>query len=230
MNWRNTMKKLMPYIIILALLITGCVSYQKQASGLDNQVKFQDSQVITLESLKAHQVIFIRHAEKENADGTVQEVGLSAKGYKRANELPDFFMNHLPNQIHKPDLIIAMKQSRKKSSNRCVETVQPLVKAFNIPLYAEYTKPQTDLAVQEINQVGKDKTVLVCWEHEELVEIAKLLGAPVKSWGNNPKAKKSDDTNYDAIWVLTKTSSNKAVFSVYKQFNIGNNGEISYTN
>lgn len=247
------MKKLTPYIIFLALLITGCNSFQRQTSTFDNQVNIQDSPMNTPASFKdskkkaskveiqdslvdingslnVNQVIFIRHAEKENEDGTIQQVDLSAKGYKRANELPNFFMNHLPDKIHKPDLVIAMKQSRKKTSNRPVETVQPLAKEFNIPVYAEYTQQQTDLAVREINQYGKDKTVLVCWEHEELVEIAKLMGVPVKSWGNNPNAKKSDDANYDAIWVLTKTGSNKAIFSVYKQFSIGNNGEISYTN
>ncbi|HEX9062618.1 MAG TPA: phosphoglycerate mutase family protein [Clostridia bacterium] len=214
---------------IAALAIILCVSCQKNTPP-DNQVKIQNSEVTTHENskhvqLEAKQVIFIRHAEKENEDGTLQDIHLSAKGYKRANELPDFFMNHLPGEVHKPDLIIAMKQSHKKSSNRTVETVQPLAKALNIPLYAEYTRQETDLAVKEINQYGKDKTVLVCWEHEELVKIAKRLGAPVKSWGSDPKAKKNDDTNYDAIWVLTKTSEDKPVFSVYKQFDIGDNGE-----
>ncbi len=219
---------------IAVLVIILCVSCQKQTTP-DNQAKIQNSEVTTNENtkhvrLEAKQVIFIRHAEKENEDGTIKDVHLSAKGYIRANELPDFFMNHLPNEVHKPDLIIAMKQSHKKSSNRPVETVQPLAKALNIPLYAEYTQGETDLAAKEINQYGKDKTVLVCWEHEELVKIAKRLGAPVKSWGSNPKAKKSDDNNYDAIWVLTKTSDDKPVFSVYKQFDIGDNGEILQEN
>jgi hypothetical protein len=121
-----------------------------------------------------------------------------------------------------------MKQENSKHSNRPVETVDPLSKAINIPIIANYKQSEINQSVEEINKLGQDKVVLVCWEHQYLVNIAQLLGAPVNSWGYNPESKKSDDKNYDAIWVITKINDTKAELAVYKEFSVLGNGEISY--
>ncbi|WP_234124648.1 phosphoglycerate mutase family protein [Clostridium hydrogenum] len=215
-------------IIAVALVSCGLKFFFQNNHVVGTELSSPTSPNSDTKTLKPKQIIFIRHGEKENSDGSVQEVDLSFNGYKRANELPNFFKNHLPNNISKPDVIIAMKQKNSKHSNRPIETVEPLSKAFNIPIIANYKQSQINQAVEDINKFGKDKVVLVCWEHQYLVKIAQLLGAPVNSWGYNPQAKKDDGKNYDAIWVITKINDTKAELAVYKEFSVLNNGEISY--
>jgi broad specificity phosphatase PhoE len=227
------MKKISRLTLIIILIVVASASlglkffFQKnhpaESKSLSSISKTSDTK-----SLKPKQIIFIRHGEKENSDGSVQDVDLSSNGYKRANELPDFFENHLPNNIGRPDVIIAMKQENSRHSNRPVETVTPLSKALNIPIIANYKQSEISQSANDINKFGEDKVVLVCWEHKYLTKIAKLLGAPVNSWGYNPQAKKDDGKNYDAIWVITKISDTKAELEVYKEFSILDNGQISY--
>lgn len=227
------MKKTSRLTLIIILIVVASVACGLKFFFQNNHVAESKSSGSISESsdtksLKPRQIILIRHGEKENSDGSVQDVDLSSNGYKRANELPDFFKNHLPDNINKPDVIIAMKQENNKHSNRPVETVTPLSKALNIPIIADSKQSEITQAVNDINKFGEDKVVLVCWEHKSLTKIAKLLGAPVNSWGYNPQAKKDDDKNYDAIWVITKISDTKAELEVYKEFSVLDNGEISY--
>lgn len=212
-------------LIAVALVFCGLKFFSKNNAIADSKSSNSISQN---NSLKPKQIIFIRHGEKENSDGSVQDVNLSSNGYKRADTLPDFFKNHLPDNISKPDVIIAMKQENSKHSNRPVETVDPLSKAFNIPIIANYKQSEINQAIDDINKLGEDKVVLVCWEHQYLAKIAQSLGAPVNSWGFNPQSKKDDDKNYDAIWVITKINATTAELAVYKEFSVLANGEISY--
>lgn len=227
------MKKISKLTLIIILIVVASVSLGLKFFFQNNHVTGLKSssfmsQNSDSKSLKPRQIIFIRHGEKENSDGSVQDVDLSSNGYKRANELPNFFKNHFPYNISKPDVIIAMKQKNSKDSNRPVETVIPLSKAFNIQIIASYKQSEINQAAEDINKFGEDKVVLVCWEHKSLAKIAKLLGVPVNSWGYNPQAKKDDDKNYDAIWVVTKIDNTKAELEVYKEFSVLDNGEISY--
>ena len=215
-------------LIVVTLVSCGLKFFFQNNHVVGAESPRPTSQNSDTKSLKPRQIIFIRHGEKENSDGSVQDVDLSANGYKRANELPNFFKNHLPDNISKPDVIIAMKQENSKHSNRPVKTVDPLSKAFNIPIISNYKKSEINQSVEDINKFGEDKVVLVCWEHQYLVKIAQLLGAPVNSWGYNPQAKKDDGKNYDAIWVITKINDTKAELAVYKEFSVLDNGEISY--
>jgi hypothetical protein len=175
------------------------------------------------------QIILIRHAEKKNPDGTVEEVHLSANGYKRANEYVNYFTNLRPKHINKPNVIIAMKQKKDTSSNRPVETVQPVAKALKIPIYANWKQKNIVSAFDDINRYGKNKTVLVSWEHDYLVHIAQLLGAPVEDWGLDPISDDDDSDCYNAVWVITNDKKNKKIhFDIYKSFEVSEDGEIKY--
>jgi hypothetical protein len=223
--------RLTSIIILIVIVLVSCglkFFFQNNHVVVGAKSSSSISQNRDTKTLKPRQIIFIRHGEKENSDGSVQDVDLSSNGYKRANELPNFFKNHLPDNISKPDVIIAMKQENSEHSNRPVETVDPLSKAFNIPIIANYKQSEINQSVEDINKFGEDKVVLVCWEHQYLAKIAQLLGVPVNSWGYNPQAKKDDGKNYDAIWVITKISDTKAELAVYKEFSVLDNGEISY--
>lgn len=222
------MKKFFELTLIGILLLAFLVSCGLRNNHVEMKSPKSESQNNGTKSLMPRQIILIRHGEKENPDGSIQSVDLSSNGYKRANELSNFFKNHLPDSIGKPDVIIAMMQENSKHSNRPVETVEPLSKTFNIPIIADCKQSEINQAVKYINKFGKNKVVLVCWEHQYLAKIAQLIGAPVKSWGYNPESKKDDSKNYDAIWIITRIDDTKAELAVYKEFSVLNNGEISY--
>ena len=68
--------------------------------------------------------------------------------------------------------------------------------------------------------------MLVCWEHDALVEIAKEFGAPVKVWGLHPFCEEEKD-NYNAMWVLTRNSK-KVSFEVFATFDVDEHGQANY--
>lgn len=215
-------------LILLTLIYCGMKFFPSNSNLAEANLEKPTSQNDNTKGFTPKQIIFIRHGEKTNADGSIQKVDLSVNGVKRANELPDFFINHLPDPINKPEVIIATKQEDKKHSNRPFETIEPLSKALKLPIIANYKQSEVEQAVEDINKYGTDKTVLVCWEHKYLVKIAQLLGAPVNNWSDNPQAAKDDDKNYDAIWVITKLDDTRAELAVYKEFAVSDDGEISY--
>jgi hypothetical protein len=183
--------------------------------------------------MRPNQIIFIRHGEKVNKAGQIEPIHLSENGIIRANELVNFFRNHRPSKINIPNIIVAMKQSKKgkDSSNRPVESVTPLADFYRLPVIANHIVSEVDEEAYQINDIGEDKNVLVCWEHKYMVSIAQILGAPVEYWGLEPSI---DDDNggdcFDAIWVLTKDTNGDIDFDVFRQFSVAENGIISYNN
>ncbi len=215
-------------LILLALVYCGMKFFPANSNSAEANLTKSTSQSNDTKGFTPKQIIFIRHGEKTNANGSIQKVDLSINGVKRANELPNFFINNLPSLINKPEVLIATKQEDKKHSNRPFETIEPLSKALNLPIIANYKQSEVEQAVEDINKYGTDKTVLVCWEHKYLVKIVQQLGAPVNNWSDDPQATKDDDKNYDAIWVITKLDDTRAELAVYKEFAVSDNGDISY--
>ena len=172
--------------------------------------------------MKCKQIIFIRHGEKlEN--GKELETHLSTNGYIRANELPNYIKQ---SSLNTPDSLIAMKQTKANSSNRPYETIQPLSLSLHLPIVNDYTSDQIDKVVDQIKEF-KDKTVLVCWEHQYLVEIVKKFNIDVKNWGFDPFTKKDESNNFNAIWVLTPLNKT-LLFQIFDSFNVNDNGSIHY--
>ena len=171
--------------------------------------------------MKCKQIIFTRHGEKiEN--GKELDIHLSTNGYIRANELSNY-LKQLP--INTPDILISMKQTKANSSNRPYETLHPLSVSLNLPIINDYVSDKIDKVVDQIKEY-KDKTVIVCWEHQYLVDIIKKFNVDVKNWGLDPFTNKDDGDCYNAIWVLT--SLNKTLlFQIFKSFDV-NNGVIHY--
>jgi broad specificity phosphatase PhoE len=138
-------------------------------------------------------VLIIRHAEKPEDDS----IHLSPEGQKRAEALPQLFMKSAdrPDPLPRPDFIFATKVS--KHSNRPVETVTPLAKALNLDIDArfeddDYAQLATELLTK---QRYAGKTVLVCWHHEKIPNLARKLKAEdVLDWR---------DEVFDRVWVIT---------------------------
>lgn len=152
-------------------------------------------------------LILIRHGEKVDND----EINLSDKGYKRADEIALYFSKQKNHNIKIPEIIIAMKQHDKNSSNRPYQTVHPLSKKLNLPIITDYTRDQIPELINLLNSY-KDKTVLICWEHKYLAKIASTLLNKPLNWGFNPNSGKDSDV-YDPIWIIENN-----ILNIYKQF------------
>jgi len=167
------------------------------------------------------QIIFIRHGEKTKKN----HVNLSKQGYKRAEELVNFFINS--KSFPCPDKIIAMKQSHKDSSDRSYETVKPLAEHLNLKIADYYSRDEIkDVSEYIKDQESKYSTILVCWEHSCIPKIVlEILNSKHKlTWGLDPESHEDSD-NYTAVWIL---EDNK--LSVFKQSDIyeKNNSFIVY--
>lgn len=149
------------------------------------------------------QVLLIRHAEKP-----LQGNSLSTKGRERAAALTPYFME--TEALLKQGQIVAiyaMKTSKNEPSMRPIETVTPLATALQLTLNTNYEYDDYQRMVNEImsEKSYHGRTVLICWEHHLIPEIArafKALQSPTK-W---------QDQIFDRVWSITISASNKASF------------------
>jgi broad specificity phosphatase PhoE len=140
------------------------------------------------------QVLIIRHAERPDGDS----VHLSPEGQKRAEALPGLFTKRAnrPDPFPSPDFIFATKKS--SHSNRPVETVRPLARALNLDSDDRFKGDETDRLAAELltNPRYAGKTVLVCWHHGMVPELARQLKAEDVPDQWKPSA-------FDRVWVIT---------------------------
>lgn len=140
-------------------------------------------------------ILIIRHAEKPADDAAT---GLSPEGKKRAEALPELFKKTAsrPDPFPAPDFIIATKAS--KHSNRPVETVTPLAEALGLEVDSRFANDDLTKLAEEVYTKPKygGKTVLVCWHHGHIPELATVLGATgvPDRWR---------DAVFDRVWVVT---------------------------
>ena len=157
------------------------------------------------------QIILIRHGEKDVA---IDPIHLSKRGMYRAYYLIDYFQ-HTGGELSVPQSIYAMKQHSFESSNRCVETVEKLSSALGVPIHADYTCYEVDRLIECI-QNDPASVVLVCWEHNAIPMLARMLGfTKVHSWGFSPLDMQGDNECFSATWVLEDSW-----LHVYHQFEL----------
>lgn len=140
-------------------------------------------------------ILLLRHGEKPT-DKT--DIHLSSKGQQRAAALAPYLVS----TYGIPTAIYAMGQKKATTSVRPIETMRPTATVASIPLITKYDKDSYRDMTKEIlgNTAYAGKTIFICWEHNQLLKIAKKLGVPKKSipqW-------QSDD--FDHIWRLTFAS------------------------
>lgn len=140
-------------------------------------------------------ILIVRHAEKPADDA---DAGLSPDGRKRAEALPDLFKKSAtrPDPFPTPDFIIATKAS--KQSNRPVETVTPLARALGLEIDSRFVNDDYTKLGEEVYTKPKyeGKTILICWHHGNIPELARVLGAT----GVPDRWK---DPVFDRVWVVT---------------------------
>lgn len=151
--------------------------------------------------VRPHAILLIRHAEKPD-DPT--DVHLSPTGRKRAEALPDLFAKSAarPDPLPRPDVIFAAAASKR--SNRSAETVAPLAKALKLDVHTKYDSDDYAKLAAELRSDARydGKTVLVCWHHGTLPELAAALGA-------TGVPEKWKDAAFDRVWVVTFDAAGK---------------------
>jgi hypothetical protein len=157
-------------------------------------------------------VLLIRHAEKPDDEKSVH---LSEQGKRRAAALPQLFVASAtrPDPFPTPDFIFATHDSH--ASHRPVETITPLAKKLGLPFDDSFRnkdevkdtgKGMPELAGELFgNRKYRGKTILVCWHHGTIPELAKLLRAT-----GSPR--KWDEGRFDRVWQITYDEKGKTSF------------------
>jgi broad specificity phosphatase PhoE len=165
-------------------------------------------------------VLIIRHAEKPPA-GT-PSVDLSARGEKRARALHKLFEKSRgrPSPFPRPDFLFATHNT--SSSHRPVDTLKPLAAKLDLPLdssfrnnFRKLTKAEKQSGGEGFRELDKEilrnkryrgKTVLVCWHHGTIPELARRLKAkrvPGKWKGSV----------FDRVWQISYDEKGKTTFA-----------------
>ena len=154
-------------------------------------------------------VLLIRHAEKPPDEAV--SVHLTPEGAKRADALPKLFEASMarPDPFPKPDFIFATENSMR--SRRPVETVEPLAKALGLKVHTPFKNADFARLAKQILEDPKysGKTVLICWHHGTMPQLARALRA-----SDAPDDWKG--TAFDRVWQITYDGG-KAAFQSLPQ-------------
>ena len=164
-----------------ALVLLGCAQIPAQA---------QSARVS-----RPGQIILIRHAEKpvDPADPH-----LSRAGVERARQLVSFIKTDpAMRRFGSPVAVFATQTTKDDNGQRTQETVAPLAAALGLAVQTPYHgKEFAALATRILSTPAyAGKTVVICWNHEEIPQLAAALGVPPP-----PKWKGSV---FDMVYVIT---------------------------
>lgn len=150
-------------------------------------------------------VMIIRHAEKPPEES--KSVNLSKEGKERAEALPRLFegTGSRSSPFPTPNFIFATKDS--KHSHRPVETVAPLAKKLGLTINAEYADADYGKLAEHLFHDSKyaGKTILICWHHGMIPQLAEKLGA-------TSAPDKWNGSVFDRVWNIRFDSQGKCAF------------------
>jgi len=142
------------------------------------------------------QIILIRHAEKP-ADP--KDPHLSRAGVRRAERLVSFVTTDpAMTRLGLPVAVFATRTTKHDDGQRTQETVAPLARALKLPVQTPYLgKDYAALAKLILaNPAYAGKTVLICWNHEEIPRLAAALGV-------SPVPPKRKERVFDRVYVIS---------------------------
>ena len=142
------------------------------------------------------QIILLRHAEKPSDS---QSVHLSKEGQKRAKELAPFLISDpVLTKYGLPVALYATHPTKHGHGQRTKETITPLSKSLHLPVLAPYlSENYAALAASVLtNPKYQGKTVLICWVHDYIPQLAAALGA-------SPEPPRWKGDVYDRIFLIS---------------------------
>ena len=138
------------------------------------------------------QIVILRHAEKP-AIGSE----LSPKGFERANALVDFIRTQpLINAFGPVEIIYAAGPPKVGGSIRSIQTITPYADFAQVQIQQQFNKNSVPELVRNISQNKSylGKTVLICYEHSVIPDIATGFGVKnAPAW---------EDSVFDRVWLL----------------------------
>ena len=147
------------------------------------------------------QIILLRHAEKPR-DRTNPH--LSQAGVRRAEQLVSFITTDpAMTRFGLPVAVFATKTTKDDDGQRTQETVAPLAKALKLPVLTPYLGKRFAALAKLIlaNPAYTGKTVLICWNHEAIPQLAAALGI-------TPKPAKWKGSVFDQVYVIAYHDGN----------------------
>jgi len=142
------------------------------------------------------QIILFRHAEKP-ADKANPH--LSPQGVRRARMLVGFLSsNPVVNKYGKPVAIFATRTTKDDDGQRTRETVAPAAAALKLAVQTPFMgKDYKQLAKRILgNPAYAGKTVVICWNHDVISDLAAELGV-------SPKPPAWKGAEYDQVYVIS---------------------------
>ncbi|HEV8410431.1 MAG TPA: histidine phosphatase family protein [Gemmatimonadaceae bacterium] len=155
------------------------------------------------------QIILVRHADKplDPADPH-----LSPAGVERAKRLATFLATD-PSMIKygSPVAIFATQTTKHDDGQRTQETMVPLARKLGLQVQTPFLGKEYGALARMILSGSQysGKTIVVCWNHETLPELAAALGV-------NPMPRKWKGAVFDQVYVITYAASGKAELRVLR--------------
>ena len=142
------------------------------------------------------EVILLRHAEKPSDES---DVHLSETGKKRARALVQFFTNASALMTNGPPAaLFAARPVSRSHSQRPQETLKPLAEHLKLPILTPHTATEFAGLAKKIlkDPAYQGKTVIVCWVHDFLPQLAEALGV-------KPRPGPWKGSVFDRVWVIS---------------------------
>ena len=142
------------------------------------------------------QIILIRHADKP-ADP--EDPHLSPAGVQRAERLVSFITTDpAMTRFGLPVAVFATRTTKDDNGQRTQETVAPLARVLELPVQTPFLgKDYAALASLILGTPAyAGKTVLICWNHEEIPRLAAALGV-------TPEPPKWKESAYAKVYVIS---------------------------
>ena len=142
------------------------------------------------------QIILIRHAEKPL---DAKNPHLSRLGIKRAERLVSFITTDpRMTRFGLPVAVFATRTTKDDNGQRTQETVAPLARALKLPVQTPFLgKDYAALAKLILTNSGyAGKTVLICWNHEEIPQLSAALGI-------TPAPPKWKSSVFDRVYIIS---------------------------
>jgi hypothetical protein len=142
------------------------------------------------------QIILIRHADEPDDPN---DPHLSRAGVKRAEQLVSFITTDpAMTRFGLPAAVFATRTTKHGNALRTQETVAPLARELQLPVQTPFLAKDFALLASRIlpDPAYAGRTVLICWNHEEIPQLARALGV-------SPEPPKWKGNVYDLVYIIT---------------------------